>query len=79
MAENGRLTHLPSSKRVVGGKSFPISCEHVPSTNWLAVKIGRAYSAVLVFTAVTVVVILGGRPGRVVVAALAPMRKQALE
>jgi hypothetical protein len=62
MAENGRLTHLPSSKRVVGGKSFPISCEHVLSTDWLAVKIGRLHSAVLVFTAVTVVVILGGRP-----------------
>ena len=67
---------MPSSKRIVDGKSFPISCEHVLSTNWLAVKIGRLYSAVLVFTAVTVVVILGGR---VVVAALAPMRKQALE
>ena len=76
MAENGRLTHLPSSKRIVGGKSFPISCEHVPSTHWWAMKIGRLYSAVLVFVAVTVVVILGGR---VVVATLAPMQKQALE
>jgi hypothetical protein len=36
----------------------------------------RLYSAVLVFVAVTVVVTLGGR---VVVAALAQMRKQALE
>jgi hypothetical protein len=67
---------LPSSKRIVDGKSFPISCEHVPSTHWWAMNIGRSYSAMLVFVAVTIVVILGGR---VVVAALAPMRKQALE
>src|SRR5712675_1051922 len=51
MAEKGRLTHLPSSKRIVGGKSFPISCEHVLCTHWWAMKIGRLYSAVLVFVA----------------------------
>lgn len=76
MTEKGRLTHLPRSKRIVDGKSFPISCEHVTSTHWWAMNIGRSYSAMLVFVAVAIVVILGGR---VVVAALAPMRKQALE